>query len=54
MNDQRHVIFSQRYKILRNKNINTVLNDFFDEKIKDLEVSYTTTKNLRMKNIYSK
>ena len=41
MNDQRHVIFSQRYKILRNKNISTVLNDFFDEKIKDLEVSYT-------------
>ena len=36
MNDQRQVIFSQRLKILKENNINEVLNDFFDEILKDL------------------
>ena len=31
MNDQRQVIFSQRLKILKEKNINEILKDFFDE-----------------------
>jgi preprotein translocase subunit SecA len=36
MNDQRQVIFSQRLKILKENNINEILNDFFDEILKDL------------------
>jgi preprotein translocase subunit SecA len=36
MNDQRQVIFSQRLKILKEKNINEILKDFFDEIMKDL------------------
>ena len=36
MNDQRQVVFSQRLKILKEKNINSILNDFFDEILKDL------------------
>ncbi len=31
MNDQRQVIFSQRMKILKEENINKILEDFFDE-----------------------
>ena len=31
MNDQRQVIFSQRLNILKEKNINEILKDFFDE-----------------------
>ena len=31
MNDQRQVIFSQRLKILKEKNINEICKDFFDE-----------------------
>ena len=31
MNDQRQVIFSQRLKILKEQNINGILNDFFEE-----------------------
>ena len=31
MNDQRQVIFSQRLKILKEQNINDILNDFFEE-----------------------
>jgi len=31
MNDQRQVIFSQRMKILKEENINEILEDFFDE-----------------------
>ena len=31
MNDQRQVIFSQRYKIIQNENVKGMLNDFFDE-----------------------
>ena len=36
MNDQRQVIFSQRLKILKEKNINEILKDFFEEALKDL------------------
>ena len=37
MNDQRQVIFSQRLKILKEKSINQILNDFFEEILKELE-----------------
>ena len=36
MNDQRQVIFSQRLKVLKESNIEIVLNDFFDEILKNL------------------
>ena len=36
MNDQRQVIFSQRLKILKEKNINKILKDFFDEILNNL------------------
>tara|TARA_Y100000766_G_scaffold177445_1_gene152331 strand:- start:151 stop:2712 length:2562 start_codon:yes stop_codon:yes gene_type:complete len=39
MNDQRQVIFSQRLKILREKSIETILNDFFDEILKSLNLA---------------
>ena len=31
MNDQRQVIFSQRLKILKEQNINEILDDFLEE-----------------------
>ena len=37
MNDQRQVIFSQRLKILKENDISKLLEDFFDEVLKDLE-----------------
>ncbi len=45
MNDQRQVIFSQRLKILKNKNIEEILDEFFDEVLENLELS---------RNIYQK
>ena len=36
MNDQRQVIFSQRLKILKEQNIDNILNDFFEEILKNL------------------
>jgi len=39
MNDQRQVIFSQRLEILKKNDINSILNDFFDETLKDLNIS---------------
>ena len=39
MNDQRQVIFSQRLKILKDKSINDILIDFFEEILKNLEIS---------------
>ena len=39
MNDQRQVIFSQRLKILKERNITSILNDFFEEILKELKVS---------------
>ena len=41
MNDQRQVIFSQRLRILKEKDINEILNDFFEEILKDLENNFT-------------
>ncbi len=38
MNDQRQVIFSQRLRVLREKNIEKILDDFFDEILKNLNV----------------
>ena len=37
MNDQRHVIFSQRLKILKDDDTSDILNDFLEEIIKELE-----------------
>ncbi len=45
MNDQRQVIFSQRLKILKNKNIEEILEDFLNEVLNNLE---------KVKNIYQK
>ena len=39
MNDQRQVIFSQRLKILKENNISIIIKDFFDEVLKDLQIS---------------
>ena len=39
MNDQRQVIFSQRLKILKEESISPILNDFFEEILKNLEGS---------------
>ena len=41
MNDQRQVIFSQRLNILKENSISEILKDFFEEIIKDLEISLT-------------
>ena len=45
MNDQRRVIFSQRLKILKSKNVEEVLEDFLNEVLGNLELA---------KNIYQK
>ena len=45
MNDQRQVIFSQRLKILKNKNIEEILGDFLNEILNNLE---------KIRNIYQK
>ena len=44
MNDQRQVIFSQRLKILKEKNITEILNDFFNEVLKNLQNSISNYK----------
>ena len=41
MNDQRQVIFSQRLNILKANNISEILNDFFEEIVKDLKINYS-------------
>jgi preprotein translocase subunit SecA len=46
MNDQRKVIFSQRLKILKDKNIEDILNDFLDEVMEGL----TSIKNIYQKS----
>ena len=38
MNDQRQVIFAQRLKILKEKNINEILKDFLDEVLVNLNI----------------
>ena len=45
MNDQRRVIFSQRLKILKSKNIEEILEDFLNEILNNLEI---------IKNAYQK
>ena len=47
MNDQRQVIFSQRLRILKENNIDNILQDFFDEILQDLE---TTLNNYKTSN----
>ncbi len=44
MNDQRQVIFSQRLKILKQNDIAEVLNEFFEEILKDLDSIYINYK----------
>ena len=44
MNDQRQVIFSQRLKILKEKDISSILGDFFDQILKDIEISINNYK----------
>ena len=44
MNDQRQVIFSQRLRILKEDNISSILSDFFDEILKEIEVSLSNFK----------
>ena len=44
MNDQRQVIFSQRLKILKESNIKEILNDFFEEMLKNLEATLNNYK----------
>ena len=47
MNDQRQVIFSQRLKILKEKNITEILNDFYNEVLKNL---YNSISNYKKSN----
>ncbi len=42
MNDQRRVIFSQRLKILKDKNIEEILEDFLSEVLNNLEIAKNT------------
>ena len=44
MNDQRQVIFSQRLRILKEDDISKILNDFFEEILKEIDVSITNYK----------
>ena len=44
MNDQRQVIFSQRLRVLKEESISAILEDFFEETLKELEVSVTNYK----------
>ena len=52
MNDQRQVIFSQRLKILKENNINEILKDFFDEILKDLNITRENYKNSQNEKTY--
>ena len=44
MNDQRQVIFSQRLRILKENDISKILNDFFEEILKEIDVSISNYK----------
>ena len=44
MNDQRQVIFSQRLRILKEDDISKILNDFFEEILKEIDISITNYK----------
>ena len=51
MNDQRQVIFTQRLNILKQSNINTMLEDFFTElsqKILKVKIDYKTTNDKKV------
>jgi preprotein translocase subunit SecA len=52
MNDQRQVIFSQRLKILKENNINDILKDFFDEILKNLNITRENYKNSHNEKSY--
>jgi len=52
MNDQRNVIFSQRLKILKSKNVKEILADFFDESIIKLENTKTNYEKTNDKKAY--
>ncbi len=44
MNDQRQVIFSQRLKILKEEDVESILKDFFDEILKDVGTTFENYK----------
>ena len=44
MNDQRQVIFSQRLRVLKEKSISEILNDFYEEILKNLLVTFNNYK----------
>ncbi len=44
MNDQRQVIFSQRLRILKEDDISKILNDFFEEILREIDISISNYK----------
>ena len=52
MNDQRQVIFSQRLKILKNKDIEEILDDFLNELIDNLETLRNSYQKTNDKKTY--
>ena len=52
MNDQRKVIFSQRLKILKNQNIEEILQDFLNEVLNNLEKFKNSYQTSNEKKIY--
>jgi preprotein translocase subunit SecA len=52
MNDQRQVIFQQRLKILKEQNINEVIKDFFEEILKDLNITRLNYQKSNDEKIY--
>ena len=52
MNDQRQVIFSQRLKILKNENVQEILEDFLNEILINLEGARNIYKKSNDKKIY--
>jgi preprotein translocase subunit SecA len=52
MNDQRQVIFSQRLKILKENNIDEIIEDFFEEILKDLNIAKSNYQKSNNKKKY--
>ena len=52
MNDQRQVIFSQRLKILKEQNINEILDDFLEEVLNNLNVARSNYQKSGDKKIF--
>ena len=52
MNDQRKVIFSQRLKILKDKSVENVLNDFLSEVTNNLEIAKNTFQKSNDEKLY--